>query len=337
MENLDPIHALKRRSPSSNIAQVIRKALCTALILSGTILLNLHADQCEQVDQALIETEILVDQHRFPQIVTRLETLIQCPVNDELRYRLTAELGRAYFHLARYQEAQKMLSTAVRLRPQQVESAIYLQACLYINQRQSDALLIYEQILRAGARDLYQAVTLPGERAFLRDPKVWDLNERYAQRLSLSLEDGTFRGVRLNDSRVDVAQVFGVGSSAGERSLLTARAGPRVLWAFAFDPRDQLHSIVVNAEYIVKYTPYRLEFSHGFSWTVTPAEAIAALGPANPSETLENGDLVLSWRFNNHGVRLVFGLPQPPRPPAIPEDMGMLKTVELSRLVSAPL
>ncbi|MCP4896723.1 MAG: tetratricopeptide repeat protein [bacterium] len=320
----------RRYRPSKSLPTQTLLQVLVALVLVGVLAPHGFADNCEGLESALAEASDLVDQHRFPQIVSILRPFETCSSDGDLHYALHAELGRAYFHLARYNEAYAMLREAVTSRPQHVETAIYLQACLFIGGNRDDALLIFEQLLRAGAIDLYKSVTLPGERLFLADPDVWELIEKYAQLLPISFGEGTFRGVSLGSERADVTRLLGVEASEADQPLLTARAGPKVIWAFAFDQADRLKSITIDAERLLKYTPYRLQFDHGLSWRVTVEGMTSALGAADKSEILENGDFMLNWNFSDYRLRLVFGLPLAPRPPSIPEDMQMLKVVEFS-------
>jgi len=110
-------------------------------------------------------------------------------------------------------------------------------------------------VLHSGATDLYLAVTLPGERAFLADPEVWSLLESHAVPLELDLEEGRFRSVRLGDDRRAVERALGASPGSAISGTLIARAGPHMIWALTFAPDGALDEILVDTDRLLRYTP----------------------------------------------------------------------------------
>ena len=251
--------------------------------------------------------------------------------DSEARYITAAEIGRAYFHLGRYHEAHQAFRQAVRLRPERAETAIYLQATSYLVGDTGQAYSILREILKSGARDLYLAVTLPGEKRFLADPKVIQIIEEYAVPLSVDIKRGLVHGVGLGTSREVAVDKLHARSSDPTSNALTASAGPALIWAYVFDADHRLEEIVIQADHLFRYTPYRLSFDQDLGWSLTPAAAIAAWGPPNRTEPTGDHEMLVSWRFDSHLVDLRFGRPREPRPPGIAEGVAVLRSIHLTR------
>jgi tetratricopeptide (TPR) repeat protein len=259
---------------------------------------------------------------RYQEVLDLLEPLENFPENQESQYIVAAELGRASFHLGQYQRAHERFRRAVSIFPDRVETALYLEATAYLLGDREQAFMILREVLRGGAQDLYLAVTLPGERQFLRDPEVWRLIEEFAVPMRFEIERGSVLGLELGQPRAEVEETLGV--AAGSQRVLTAEAGPHLIWGFAFSDQDLLNEITVHVENVVKYTPYRPVFD-STDWRATPAHFTASLGP--PSRTFSDGEyvLVMSWQLSNVSFSAAFGHPRPPRPPGIAEGVAMLR------------
>ena len=162
-------------------------------------------------------------QHRYNEVIELL-TPFNANSDPEVRYITAAEIGRAYFHLGRYGEAHRAFREAVRLHPERAESAIYLEATSYLTGDSEQAYAILREILQSGARDLYLAVTLPGERRFLADPEVHQIIEKSSVDLAIDVEGARVLGVGLGESRSDVVDKLKARSSDPEATALTASA-----------------------------------------------------------------------------------------------------------------
>ena len=271
--------------------------------------------------------------HRYDEVIEIL-TPFNASDDPEIRYVTAAEIGRAYFHLGRYGEAHRAFREAVRLRPERAETAIYLEATSYLMGDSGQAYAILREILRSGARDLYLAVTLPGERRFLTDPTVHEIIEEFSVDLMVDIERARVLGVGLGESRSDAVARLDARSSDPEAPALTASAGPALIWAFGFDAEQKLDDILLQAENIIRYTPYRIRFGDTLDWRLTPAAAIAAWGPPSQTAASDNDGFVVSWDLSGHRLTLDFGRPRPPRPLGIQEGAAMLRTVQLTRHTS---
>jgi tetratricopeptide (TPR) repeat protein len=268
--------------------------------------------------------------HRYNEVI---ELLTPFNANDdpEIRYITAAEIGRAYFHLGRYAEAHRAFREAVRLHPERAETAMYLEATSYLLGEPDQAYAILSEILKSGARDLYLAVTLPGERRFLADPRVQEIIEEFSVDLAIDVEQARVLDVSLGDNRSNAVAKLEARSSNPEAPTLTASAGPAVIWAFVFDADQQLDEILLQAENLFRYTPYRLRFGDNLDWRLTPAAAIAAWGPPQHTAATQDGGITVIWEQQGHRLSLDFGRPRPPRPPGISEGAAMLRTVRLTR------
>jgi tetratricopeptide (TPR) repeat protein len=307
-----------------------RAVLLSVALLTATGQLSSLA-QADQPDlgNALNRAQELAKCHRYQEVLELLTPLTEAARDPEAVHALHAEIGRAHFHLGEYEQAHAALLRAVAASPQRVEAALYLQAASYVTGRKEQAMTILSEILASGARDLYLAMSLPGERAFLTDPRVWTILQAHTVPIEIDIQDGRFRGAMLGQQRDAVARTFGVGTGDSASPVTLARAGPKTIWAFGFGADGTLDEIIVHAEHLLKYTPYRLHFDNGLDWRITPAVAIATLGPpARSSDHAENG-LALSWSLPTHTLTLEFGPPAPPWPPPISEGTSMLLMIRL--------
>ena len=272
-------------------------------------------------------------QHHYNEVIELL-TPFNADGNSEIRYITAAEIGRAFFHLGRYGEAHSAFREAVRLHPERAETAIYLQATSYLMGDSVQAYAILREILKSGAHDLYLAVTLPGERRFLTDPEVHQIIEEFSIDLAIDVERAQILGVGLGDSRSDAIDRLSARSSDPQAPALTASAGPALIWAFVFDTDQKLEEILLQAENLYRYTPYRLRFDDTVDWSLTPAAAIASWGPPSSTAGSQEDGIAISWDYPGHRLTLDFGRPRPPRPLGLPEGSAMLRTVQLTRKVS---
>jgi tetratricopeptide (TPR) repeat protein len=286
-------------------------------------------------DAALERAREAGQRHRYSEVIELLAPF-NADGNPEIQYITAAEIGRAYFHLGRYGEAHRAFREAVRLHPERAETAIYLEATSYLMGDSEQAYAILREILKSGARDLYLAITLPGERQFLADPKVHEIIEEFSVDLPTDVELARIFGVGLGDSRSDAVDRLDAQSSDPEAPTLTANAGPALIWAFVFSPEQQLDKILLQAENLYRYTPYRLRFSEKLDWSLTPAAAIASWGPPSHTAASQEDGIVVSWDFPGHRLTLDFGRPRPPRPLGFPGGAAMLRTVQLTRQTSDP-
>jgi tetratricopeptide (TPR) repeat protein len=300
----------------------------------GSILIALTSGAsvvgAETPDQVVAQAQRLAANHRYQEAIDRLEPLENSVEHTDLQYIVAAELGRSLFHLGRYQEAHTRFQRAVKLQPQHVETALYLQATAYLLGDRDQAWLILRAVLESGAKDLYLAVTLPGERRFLSDPEAWTLMEEFALPIGLDLETGSVFGVSLGQPRSEVVSALGTASDSKDGKALTAQAGPHLVWGFAFDDSDELSEVVLQVENLVKYTPYRLGFG-GSDWRASPAELGAIMGPPSATSSDEENVLVMSWTRPTFTATAAFGHPRPPRPPGIADGVAMLRLIRLRR------
>ena len=174
-------------------------------------------------------------------------------------------------------------------------------------------------------------MTLPGERQFLADPKVHEIVDEFAVILTVDVERARILGVGLGDSRDAAVEALEARSSDPTAPTVTASAGPALIWAFAFDAEQQLHEIVLQADNLYRYTPYRLQFGRGMDWRLTPAAAMAAWGaPSDIASTRDDG-MVATWDYPGHRLTIDFGRPRAPQPPGVPEGAAVLRAIRLTR------
>jgi len=302
--------------------------LLLAILPSGRLVADDFAAALERAREA-------GRQHRYNEVIELL-TPFNADEDPENRYITAAEIGRAYFHLGRYGEAHRAFREAVRLHPERAETAIYLEATSYLMGDSEQAYAILREILKSGARDLYLAVTLPGERRFLADPEVHQIIEEFSVDLAIDVEGARVLGVSLGDSRRNAIDMLDARSSDPEAPALTASAGPALIWAFIFDAEQKLDEILLQAENLYRYTPYRLRFDDNTYWNLTPAAAIASWGPPSHTAASQEDGIAISWDYPGHRLTLDFGRPRPPRPLGLPEGAAMLRTVQLTKQISDP-
>ncbi len=287
------------------------------MVVAAGVVATVGATPGEDFSTALERAREAAAAHRYQQVIDLLEPFNN--VDDpEVRYITAAEIGRAHFHLGQYRPAHSAFRQAVALRPQLVEAAVYLQATSFLLGDRVQALTVFESLLQSGARDLYLAVTLAGERRFLADPGVRTLLERHTIELDLDVARGAMRGVAIGAPRDEVIAAFEVPPTRGGTSALSAAAGPAVIWAFAFDCEDRLREMAFEVDHMMRYTPYRIRLAGHPGWQPTPASTLAALGPPDQRRTSQDG-LSWGWRFEDHVVTMEFssgarsdllGLPQ---------------------------
>jgi tetratricopeptide (TPR) repeat protein len=289
----------------------------------------------EDRESALQRAREAASVRRYAEVIEIL-TPFNAIDDPEWRYISAAEIGRAFFHLGRYREAHRAFREAVSLHPERVESAIYLQATSYLVGDREQALMIFEEILRSGARDLYMPVTLSGEQRFLSDPDIRAVLAEHAIPLEVDIAKASVLEVSLGDSRSQVEALLDAGSSDPSSTALTATAGPALIWAFVFDPDRQLGEIILQADHLFRYTPYRLQFGDGVDWRATPAAAVAAWGLPTDTVNMPDKGLAMTWNLPNHRVTLEFASPRQPRPPEFSEGGAMLRAATLSTYGELP-
>ncbi len=317
----------------SRYGSVVKILTCILMLLLG--ILPSSRSTANDFEGALERAREAGLNHRYNEVIELL-TPFNADGSPETRYITAAEIGRAYFHLGRYGEAHRAFREAVRLHPERAETAIYLEATSYLMGNSEQAYAILREILKSGAYDLYLAVTLPGERRFLADPEVHQIIEEFSVDLAIDVEQARILGVGLGDSRSDAVNRLAARSSDPEAPALTASAGPALIWAFVFDAQQQLDEILLQAENLFRYTPYRLRFDNKTDWSLTPAAAIASWGPPSDTAASQEDGIVISWDYPGHRLTLDFGRPRPPRPLGLPEGAAMLRTVQLTRKTSDP-
>jgi tetratricopeptide (TPR) repeat protein len=296
-----------------------------SLALAATPCLAQPVDHQEK----LVRAQELARMHRYQEVLDLLQPLEDIADNREFEYVVAAELGRAWFHLGQYRPAYDRFRRAAALRPDRLETALYLEATAYLLGDREQAMMVLREVLRSGAKDLYVAVTLPGERLFLADPEVWRVIDEFAVPMEINLENASVLGVSLGQPRVDVEAALGAGAGSGR--VLTAEAGPHLIWGFAFSEDGTLGEVTVHIENVVKYTPYRPALD-GLDWfNASPAHLTAILGP--PTDTSSDADqvLVMTWRLPQLVLTAAFGHPRSPRPPSITDGVAMLRTVRIRR------
>ena len=310
------------------------EVLPSGMVRTTAITLVFLAISCavlaQDFEAALERARELGQQHRYEEVIELL-THFEGLEDPEAQYVVAAEIGRAQFHLGDYGAANTALRKAVALRPQRVETALYLQATSYLIGDRDQAYAIFREIVASGATDLYLAVTLPGERAFLADPAVWSILDEFATPVRVDLDHGAVLGIELGQSQASVETRFGADpATAGD--TLTARAGPYLTWAFGFDAEGKLTRIMMHNEHLLRYTPYRLQLGSAIDASSTPEAATAALG-APASTTVDGDDLVVMvWLRGDLRLTLEFATPRSPAPPGAPADRPMLRVVRIERV-----
>lgn len=279
-------------------------------------------------EPALERAQQAAREHRYQDAIELLTPFNSDP-DPEVQYITAAEIGRAHFHLGQYRTAHRAFRQAVTLRPRRAETAVYLQATSFLIGDRVQALMIFEQLLMSGARDLYLAVTLPGERRFLTDPGVLTLLERHAVALELNPDRGTFNRVAVGASRDDVASAFEMPVSQSSGRVLSASAGTATMWAFIFDADDRVEKIVVDVDHMTRYTPYRIRLAGHPEWLPTPAATVSALGPPTESR-VEDESLFSVWALDGCRMSFEFRQPRRPYPVRIPEGSASLQVLQIT-------
>jgi tetratricopeptide (TPR) repeat protein len=306
----------------------VMRYLATAIVL--IVLLPCKLALTSEFESALERARQAGLEHRYSEVIEIL-TPFNAVGEPEVRYITAAEIGRAFFHLGRYGEAHRAFREAVAIHPERAETAIYLEATSYLMGESDQAYAILRKILESGALDLYLAVTLPGERQFLADPTVQKIIEEHAVTLEVDVAHARILGVSLGDSRKVVIETLEARSSDLTAPSLTASAGPALIWALSFDAEQRLQEIVLQAENLFRYTPYRLHFDSTIGWNVTPAGAIAAWGDPLVLTAAQDQGIVATWEYPGHRMTLEFSRPRPPQPPGVSEGAAWLRTVQLTR------
>ncbi len=307
------------------------KALVTTVLALLSLCRSAAGQDAPDWREAVRKASELSRSHRYVQAVSLLEPLARQELPDEARFEVEAELGRALFHVGRYPDAWDHLVEAARIQPRRVEVALYLEAVAWVTGRRKEALAIFDGILASGARDLYLAVTLPGERSFLGDPEVRAILERHRKPLEIDLEHGVFSGARLGDPRSTVAGALGMTAPGTGSDVLTARAGPMILWALRFDGEDRLAGVVVHVDHVERYTPYALTTTRGLHPGATAAEAMVALGAPAATTPVSEGTMILRWDFPGTIVALEFGVPEGTPSGGPDQPHATLRMIEMSR------
>lgn len=307
----------------------IRLRVLGVLILAGAAVGAGH--QAPPLEKA----RKLARSHRYAEVLQLLEPFAgRKDLPSGQRFEVLAEVGRARFNLGRYPGAYRAFSQALKIQPQSAEVGVYLEASAWLTGRRGEARAIFDALLKSGARDLYLAVTLPGEQSFLANPEVWAILSRYQRDLVVDLRHGVALGAKLGSSRDAVMAVL-PGSPPAEGRELVLRAGPRVLWALRFNEEGEFEEVLLDAENLLRYTPYRLRFACGLDWRMTPGAVAKVLGPPEKDRPGDDGGRVLTWRFGTVDASLEFGPPRKPRPPVFPPNSDVLRILRLVRVTSA--
>lgn len=297
-----------------------------ALVVAGT-------GQTEDFESALDRAREAATRHRYQEVIEIL-TPFNGSADPETEYVVAAEIGRAHFHLGRYDIAYRAFRTAVRIHPERAETAIFLEAAAYLVGNTDQAFAIFRELLASGARDLYLAVTLPGAARFLAEPEVIEMLREHAIPLEVNLNTPSVSGIEFGDTRSAVAEAMAATVVSGPSLSLTAQAGPAVIWEFVFDADHRLVEMVLQVEHLSLYTPYRLDFE-GMSGSHTPAALIAAWGPPDLTNPEKNGGIVMEWHFDDHLVAAAFGSPRI-RLAQTPIGAATLRTLRLRSTTPPP-
>jgi len=281
----------------------------------------------QELEPALEYARQLVQEHRYQEVIELLSHFDDLE-DPEAQYVVSAEIGRAQYHLGDYLAANATLRKAVGIRPRRIETALYLEATSYLVGDRDQAYAIFREVLASGATDLYLAVTLPGETAFLTDPKVWEILDEFARPVDVAVDRGSMLGVELGQSRPDVERRLGA-SAETPGDALTARAGPFLTWAFGFDESGTLVQIMAHNQHLLRYTPYRLDLGTGLDWRSSPEDATSALGAPRSTSTEGEDLVVMEWHRDGVRLTLEFAPLRPPVPPGFKADRPVLRVVRM--------
>jgi len=284
----------------------------------------------EDFQGALDRARVLAQEHRYQDVIDLLAPFAERQDTED-RYVVNAEIGRAYFHLGDYPAADIAFREAVRLRPQRVETALYLEASSYLLGEREQAYAIFREVIRSGATDLHLAVTLPGERRFLADPEVWSILDELSTTLAVDVNHGTVLEVKLGMPRAETQRLLG-SDSAHTDTALTARAGPYLTWVFGFDESGSLAQIMLHNEHLYRYTPFRLQIMDGLDWSATPSAATAALGAPTSTTATEDGLVLMVWHRRSTKLTLDFAPPRQPIPPGFESGKPALRVVRMEAI-----
>lgn len=303
-------------------------ALATILLIAAAT-----ATPAPDIGSAIERAAKLAEQHRYADVIALLAPLTDAGIDDpETRYAALAEIGRAHFHLGEYRLADRELRQAVVLRPERVESALYLEATSWILGNRPQALQILDTILTGGATDLYAAVTLPGAHSFLADPEVWKMIQSHSIELSVAAEGCTILDLPERPTQ-SVIEARLAASLTRDGAVSTARAGPAPIWVMSFDDGQRLSELVLEIDNLIRYTPYRpvLHTSNDrvVPWNATAATAFVALGPPARSAEDDDGSVVMAWTTASGTLEIVFAPPSDPVPAGLGRQAAVPRRVRL--------
>lgn len=308
-------------------------SLVLAALLAGS---GAVGDGAESFEAALERAREAALAHRYAEVIDTL-TPFSSAADPEVRYTATAEIGRAWYHLGAYPVANRAFREAVAIHPDRAETAIYLLATSHLTGDTEQSLVVLGALLESGARDLYLAVTLTGTRRFFQDLEIVALLERHAIPLEVRIDAGSVMTATLGDPREHVLEALGITGDPPDGRSLTAEAGPALIWAFLFDREERLSEIVLHAQNLLLYTPYRLQFGGGIDWRASPAAAIAAWGPPVSSSPSDDGGVEMSWEFGDHLMAVEFARPGAYEPADRPPGAAMIRLVRFrAHAASAP-
>lgn len=277
-------------------------------------------------ERALEQARLAGGRHRYDEVLHSLIPFSSDP-DPERRYVALAEIGRAWFHLGRYEPARRAFREAAAIHPERAETAIYLQASSYLTGDREQALLVFQALLEGGARDLYLAVTLSGAERFLAEPAVQQLLARHAVPVVVDPAAGSVMGIALGQHRDAVRRELGLEADGGTARSLSAEAGPVMIWTFLFNDAAELAEVILLTANMAAYTPYRLELAPGVDWRASPAAVIAAWGQPIRTSAGDDGGVSMTWSFSGHDLMIDFAVP------SIPADPGRTPGAAAMRLV----
>ena len=285
-----------------------RTAVAFLLMALGFTAISVDAGTKTDPSEILERARSLTASHRPSDALALLEPLCGGNLDEPVMWEINAEAARAAFHCGRYTRAYELLEPVVRARPQIVETALYFEATSYVLGNHAQAFSLFEAIVSSGAEDLYLAVTLPGERAFLKEQEVRRILSENARPLIIRPEQGTVQALRLGASRAEVAAALGLEETPDE-STLTARTGPLLTWILSFGSSGELRDIALNARHLDRYTPFRLDLSDDLTWDSAPGRFIENLGTPSSSAYPDERSLLLTWRYPGTVFELLFSRP----------------------------
>jgi len=283
----------------------------------------------DDFEHALEHARLAGVRHRYDEVVRSLIPFSSDP-DPERRYVALAEIGRAWFHLGRYEPARRAFREAAAIHPERAETAIYLQASSYLTGDREQALLVFRALLEGGARDLYLAVTLSGANRFLAEPGVQELLARHAVPVVVDPAAGSVMGIALGQPREMVRRELGLEADNGTARSLSAEAGPVMIWTFLFNDAAELSEVILLAANMAAYTPYRLELGPGVDWRASPATVIAAWGQPIHMSAGDDGSVSMTWSFAGHDLLIDFAVPSVAADPARPPGAAALRLVRLT-------